>query len=121
MFPFLNCGISFIKVGILISIIFSIFKPIVSIIEAIIRLKYAGAKFEKTFPVIAQIMPINPNTIALPRIKNNISINVFCGVDFEYPPTYPIINGKIDSEQGEIDATIPPSKEMLTNSIIDVS
>ncbi len=39
MFPFFNCGISFIKTGMFISITFSIFKPIVNIIDAIIKLK----------------------------------------------------------------------------------
>ena len=35
----------------------------------------------------------------------------FKGLSLEHPPTYPIINGNIDKEHGEIDETNPPKND----------
>ena len=46
--------------------------------------------------------------VAVPDIKQHNCKNVLNGVALEYPPTYPIINGNIASEQGDNDASTPP-------------
>ena len=46
--------------------------------------KYPPAKDMKTFPVIAQIIPIIENTIAVPKTKNSNCTNVLIGFSLEY-------------------------------------
>ena len=41
-------------------------------------------------------------------------MNVLNGVSLEYPPTYPIIKGNMASEQGDIEAIIPPKKDAIS-------
>ena len=80
-------GISFITTGSSKSSTPSNFNPITRIIPAKIMPKYPPANDTKTFPVIAQIMPIAEKTIAVPNTKNNICTNVLKGFASEYPPT----------------------------------
>ena len=89
----------------------AIFKPITIKSEAIIIVKYPPSADANTLPVIAHIIPITENTIAVPKIKKHSCINVRKGVSFEYPPTYPTIKGSIASEQGDIEAITPPANE----------
>ena len=108
-------GISFINIGMLKSIIPKSFKPIIIIIDARINVKY---KFDtNTLPVNAQIIPIIEKTIAVPITKNSIWTKVLNGFSSEYPPTYPIIIGSIEREQGDTEAINPPKKD-IKNSII---
>ena len=93
-----------------------IFRPIINSSDAIISVKYPPKADAKTLPVIAHIMPIIVNTIAVPRIKLESCKNVLNGVSLEHPPTYPIINGSIAIEHGDIDAIIPP-----VNAVINIS
>ena len=88
------------------------FNPITISKDAMINVKYIPNIGAKTLPVKAHITPIIVNTIAVPRIKEDSWINVRFGVFLEYPPTYPIINGSIAKEHGEIDATTPPKKDI---------
>lgn len=115
----LFCGISLIKTGNSKSRKPTSFKPIIIKTDATISAK--NGDVTKTLPVIAQIMPIPEKTIAVPSTKNNICISVVEVFSFEYPPTYPIIKGNIEREQGETDAIKPPTKETMNNSIIFAS
>lgn len=72
-------GISFMTTGSSKSSTPSNFNPITRIIPAKIIPKYPPANETKTFPVIAQIMPIAENTIAVPNTKKSIWTNVLKG------------------------------------------
>lgn len=104
-------GIALIITGISKSNKFVNFNPITKSNEAITRVKYAPKAEAKTLPVTAQIIPIIVKTIAVPKIKKQSWTNVLNGVSLEYPPTYPTISGNIASEQGEIEARIPPKND----------
>jgi len=69
----------------------------------------------KILPVIAQIAPITENTRPVPITKKIICISVFNGFSSEYPPIYPIINGSIESEHGDIDEISPPKNAAPNN------
>ncbi len=109
------CGIAFINVGVSNSNISRSFKPITKSNDAIISVKYPPNDDENTLPVNAQAIPISVNTIAVPKMKQHNCKNVLNGVSLEYPPTYPIINGNIAREQGDIEAIIPPTKDAINN------
>ena len=98
----------FIITGISKSNISAIFKPITKRREAIITVKYPPRADAKILPVIAQIIPISVKTTDVPKMKNNSCMAVLTGVSFEHPPTYPMISGSMDNEQGDTDAIIPP-------------
>ena len=59
------------------------FKPITIMIPARNIPKYPPANEIKTLPVIAQIIPIIENTIAVPNTKNNNCTNVLSGFSLE--------------------------------------
>lgn len=109
-------GICFIITGMSKSKIPISFKPIINISEAKIIPKYPPANVTKTFPVSAQITPITEKTTAVPSTKNNICTKVLAGEFLEYPPTYPIIKGSIDNEQGETDAIKPPRNDIANRT-----
>lgn len=102
--------------GILKSITPTIFKPIIKITEAITSAKYGLPT--NILPVNAQITPMTEKTKPVPITKNIICTSVFIGFSSEHPPTYPIINGNIDNEHGEIDEIKPPKKEAPNNIYI---
>ena len=118
--PFLFCGIFFTIAGKFISIIPSKFKPIIVIIDANISIIIGEAKLVKALPVSAHIIPIILSTSERPIEKESICINNFLLLSFEYPPTYPIINGNIPRLQGDNEARIPAKKEItiITGIII---
>lgn len=64
-------GIDFTITGISKSSISKSFNPITSNNEAIMRVKYPPRAEAKTLPVIAQIIPITLNTMAVPNIKKH--------------------------------------------------
>ena len=121
----LFCGIDFIITGISKSKIPMILSPITIKRDAIIRVKYPPKTDAKTLPVMAQSTPITVKTTEVPRIKQLSCTKVRNGVSLEHPPTYPIISGSIASEQGEIDAIIPPAnavtniKSNVKNPVFD--
>lgn len=102
-------GISFITTGISNSIISRIFKPIIIIMDAIIRAKYGFPT--NILPVNAQIPPKTEKTIPVPKTKKIIWTRVFKGFASENPPMYPMISGSIDNEHGEIDDNKPPKND----------
>ena len=109
------CGIALIIVGVSNSRISRSFSPITNSKDAIATVKYPPIEDAKTFPVSAQAIPMSVKTIAVPSIKQQSCIKVLSGVSLEYPPTYPIIKGSIASEQGEMEAIMPPKNEPVSN------
>lgn len=97
------------------SSISSSLSPITRSNDAIIIVKYPPIDDAKTFPVNAQAIPIRVKTMAVPKIKQQSCRKVLKGDSLEYPPTYPIINGNIAREQGDIEAKIPPRNEAINN------
>jgi len=115
LLPFLFSGIFFIIVGKFISNIPSKLSPNIIITDAKTRITTGEAKFVKALPVIAHNTPIILSTNDNPSEKDNICINSFLFPSLEYPPTYPIINGRIPKLQGDIEVKIPDRNAKINN------
>lgn len=109
--PDLFCGIFFTIVGNWISINPIRFNPNITIIDANIKITIGEAKLVKALPVKAQITPITLKTKDNPSENESIWINSFLFPSLEYPPTYPIIKGKIPKLQGDKDDNIPAKND----------
>lgn len=114
--PFLFWGIFFTIEGKFISINPSKFSPNIIIIDANNSITTGEAKLVNARPVRAHITPIMLNTNDSPIEKDIICTNSFLFFSFEYPPTYPMINGKIPKLHGDNDAKIP-EKNAITIKI----
>lgn len=114
--PFLFLGIFLTKAGKCISKSPKRFKPNIIITDAKTSITTGEATDVKALPVIAQSTPIILNTAANPKEKEIICTNNFLFPPFEYPPTYPIINGKIPRLQGDNEAIIPAKKAAINIS-----
>lgn len=113
--PPLFWGIFFTIAGKCISITPSRLSPRITIIDANISITTGDAILVKALPVIAQATPIILNINDNPNEKEIICINNFLLLSFEYPPTYPIIRGKIPKLHGDNDASIPAKNETPNN------
>lgn len=107
LLPFLLLGIFFIIVGKFSCSNPTRFKPSINIIDANSSNTTGDAIDVNARPVKAQITPIMLNTNDNPTENDIICTNNFLFSTFEYPPTYPIINGNIPRLQGDNDAIIP--------------
>ena len=116
LLPLLFSGIFFIIVGKFISNIPSKLSPNITITEAKTSITTGEAMFVKALPVIAHNTPIILSTSDNPSEKDNICINNFLFPSLEYPPTYPIIKGRIPKLQGDIEVKIPDKNAKINNT-----
>ena len=108
-------GICFMITGISKSRMPKSFKPITITKEAKRSIKYAPPIEINTLPVTAHKIPMIENITAEPNMKKKswmAVLNAFC---LENPRIYPIIKGITASEQGDIEATTPPKKDIRNN------
>lgn len=109
--PDLFCGIFLTILGNCISKKPTRLSPKIIITEANNNMTIGDAKLVKALPVNAQITPIILNTKDSPNEKDSICIKSFLFPSFEYPPTYPIINGNMPRLQGDKEDNIPAKKD----------
>lgn len=109
--PDLFCGIFLTIEGKLISIIPIRFKPKITRIEPNNNNNIGEAKEAKALPVKAHRIPMILKITDNPKEKESICKKSFLFPSLEYPPTYPIINGKIPKLQGDKEAITPAQKD----------